>query len=198
VSNRAVIVFLKNPIAGKVKTRLASSIGDEKALKVYKKLMHHTINIVSDSDADIFLFFSPDIPKNLDFPSEMKIVLQNGSDLGEKMKNAFRYVFEENYEQVVIVGSDCPELKSTHLNQAFSFLDVVDVVFGPAIDGGYYLLGMKKLHDSFFEKKQWSTDSVLMDTLENIRSQNLDYSQLEKLSDLDTIEDYKKFPEFQV
>jgi len=197
MSNNALIVFLKNPDSENVKTRLAKEIGKTKAREVYEKLLQHTLKESFKSDATIHLFFSGGIPDRLKFPNTL-MVHQRGESLGDRMKNAFQDIFKSGFQNAVIIGSDCPELFVLHLHEAFLALHEVDVVIGPAIDGGYYLLGMKSLHPSIFKNKQWSTATVLDDTIEDLRSLGLSYKLLPTLTDVDTIEDYLKFPDFHV
>lgn len=194
--SRAVMVFVKNPEPGKVKTRLAADMGDERALSVYMCMADITITRARTTDADMHIFFSSDIPSRWPFSGGSGAGIgaalhrQRGDDLGERMQNAFRDVFESGYERVVIVGSDCPELTKRHLGDAFTALDNHDVVIGPARDGGYYLLGMKSLHDELFVNKSWSTATVFHDTRRDARRLGLAVAELEVLSDVDTFDDF--------
>lgn len=197
MSGGALIVFLKNPDSENVKTRLAKDTGRELARKVYEKLIKHTLDESFSSEAKVHLFFSGGIPEDKKF-GDAAFFTQTGEHLGERMKNAFQDVFNRGFKKAVIIGSDCPEISGGHINQALSVLDIADVVIGPADDGGYYLLGMKTLHHALFENKNWSTDSVLTDTIADFRALGLNYVQLPAMTDIDTIEDYHKFPDFQV
>lgn len=197
MSDGALIVFLKNPDSENVKTRLAKDTGREVARKVYKKLIKHTLDKSFTSEAQVHLFFSGGIPKE-NKSGDAELFTQTGEHLGERMKNAFQDVFNRGFKKAVIIGSDCPEISALHINEALSALDIADVVIGPADDGGYYLLGMKTLHHAIFENKNWSTGSVLADTIADFRALSLDYVQLPALTDIDTIEDYRKFPDYQV
>ena len=105
------------------------------------------------------------------------------------MFNAFDLLFKKGFERVVIIGSDCPGLSSKHINNAFAELNNVDVVIGPAKDGGYYLLGMKKLHSAIFNGKNWSTDAVFKETIKSIDELQLTFSKLETLTDVDEEKD---------
>lgn len=190
-SKKAIIIFARNPELGKCKTRLAQTIGDEAALNVYKYLLQHTANISEKVTADKFVFYSENIHKNDIWDEDIFIKkLQQGSDLGIKMKNAFMELFNSGYEKILIVGSDILDLKSEHLSESFLKLDTHDVVIGPALDGGYYLLGMKQLHLHIFENKSWGTETVLRDTLEDLKHQ--DVSILVELNDIDTFDDLNK------
>jgi hypothetical protein len=190
-SKKALIIFTRNPELGKCKTRLAQAIGDEAALKIYKHLLQHTAKITEKVIADKVVFYSEHIYKN-DFWDDNIFIkkLQQGTDLGVKMKNAFTDLFQSGYEKIIIVGSDILDLTSAHISEAFLKLDTHDVVLGPALDGGYYLLGMKQLHPCIFENKAWGTDTVLENTLTDI--QQLNVFLLEELNDIDTFEDIKE------
>jgi hypothetical protein len=191
MSKSVLIVFQKNEILGKVKTRLAASIGNEKALEVYQLLIQHTYSILHQTDVKCMVFYSDYIPEtksNLDFDYR----LQFGSDLGERMKNAFATVFIEGFDQAVIIGTDCAELNLDHLKQAFLKLKQYDTVIGPALDGGYYLLGMNSLIPELFSNISWSSDQVLQQSISKLKLLNRSVTLLESLSDIDRIEDLEK------
>lgn len=179
----ALIVFVRNPESGKVKTRLAAQIGNEKALAIYIKLLHHTRDVAEKASGDHYVFATG--PLMDDTWKDFTVAQQSEGDLGRKMKQAFDYLFNKGYKNVVIIGSDCPALTTDHINNAFATLKTHDVVIGPANDGGYYLLGMKKLHMPVFEKKQWSTASVLTETIASLNHSTLTYKLLETLTDVD-------------
>jgi hypothetical protein len=189
-SKKALIIFTRNPELGKCKTRLAHTIGDESALKIYKHLLQHTANITEKVIADKVVFYSEHIRKNDIWDDNIFIKkIQQGTDLGIKMKNAFTELFQSGYEKTMIVGSDILDLKTDHITEAFLKLESHDVVLGPAQDGGYYLLGMKQLHPYIFENKAWGTETVLENTLSDLK--HLNVFQLEELNDIDTFEDLK-------
>jgi uncharacterized protein len=190
MTKQLLIVFIKNPILGKVKTRLAASLGDQKALSVYIKLLHHTRRITESLEYDKIVYYSDFVPEKDEWLSAgFKPALQAGHDLGQKMKNAFEEGFKAGYSRIVIIGSDCFELTSYHIAKAFDSLENANVVVGPATDGGYYLLGMTALLEKVFENKKWSTDSVLRDTIKNVTDSNHKFYLLEQLNDIDTESD---------
>ncbi|HLV15572.1 MAG TPA: TIGR04282 family arsenosugar biosynthesis glycosyltransferase [Xanthomarina sp.] len=190
-SKKAIIIFARNPELGKCKTRLAKTIGEKAALNVYKYLLQHTANITEKVAADKFIFYSEHIHKNDIWDEDIFIKrLQQGTDLGSKMQNAFTELFNSGYEKVLIVGSDILDLKSEHITNSFHKLETHDIVIGPALDGGYYLLGMKQLHPQIFENKFWGTETVLKDTLNELQHENV--CLLEKLNDIDTFDDLNK------
>jgi rSAM/selenodomain-associated transferase 1 len=189
-SDRLLMIFAKNPELGKVKTRLAETIGDEKALTIYKNLLHRTNQVTMQVNTDRAIFYyeyvdDDDIWNNFHY----RKYLQEGVDLGERMMNAFALAFEKGYHQTVIIGSDCYDLTPELIESAFDLLLTNDVVIGPAQDGGYYLLAMNQYHREVFSNKQWSTENVLLDTLLDLKQKGITYELLETLSDVDREED---------
>lgn len=187
-----LLVFQKNEVLGKVKTRLAAGVGEEQALDIYRHLLDKTYLTLRDISVSIITYFSEFIPDNSIHSAENKLV-QVGQDLGERMKNAFAENFESGMEKVVLIGADCPSLEGIHLSQAFEALDQSDLVLGPARDGGYYLIGMKRRSDFLFEGITWSTELVLSQTLVLAAEQGLQTSLLPILEDIDTLEDWEHY-----
>ncbi|UTD15553.1 glycosyltransferase [Tenacibaculum mesophilum] len=194
-SRNLLLIFTRNPELGKVKTRLAKTIGDEAALDIYKFLLEHTKQVTQNLTCDKAVYYSVKIRKNdiWDAPVYQKHQ-QEGSDLGVRMLNAFQQAFSTGYEKVVIIGSDLPDLTSEHINEAFEKLNSNDVVMGPAEDGGYYLLGMKKLHANIFQNKDWGTSTVRKDTLNDLQNESVHL--LKALNDVDVFDDIKNNPVF--
>jgi len=185
--DRALIIFARKPELGKVKTRLAKSIGEEKALSVYIKLLNHTRTVAKQLDYSTYVFLTE--PTKNDFWKGFVCEIQQGNSLGEKMKFAFEALFNKGYKQCVIIGSDCPGLTKEIIEEAFFNLVENDVAIGPAEDGGYYLLGMNKLIQPFFYNKIWSTDSVFKQTIKDIEDLQLAYKILPVLNDVDEEKD---------
>lgn len=189
-SKQALIIFTRNPEIGKVKTRLAKTVGNESALEIYKLLLSHTYEITKSLKVDKYVFYSENIHKHdLWEPEIFRKKLQKGEDLGERMQGAFSELFKMGYEKLIIIGSDIIDLTQKDLENAFEMLEKNYFVVGPAFDGGYYLLGMKSLKKELFQNKNWSTDSVLRDSLENIKGES--YYLLPEKNDIDTYEDLK-------
>jgi rSAM/selenodomain-associated transferase 1 len=140
--------------------------------------------------ASIWTYFSDFIPETVNTPIAKSFV-QEGHDLGERMASAFACSFELGMDKVVLIGTDCPSLQSEHLNQAFEALTHSDLVLGPATDGGYYLIGMKRRADYLFEGITWSTAEVLSQTLAVATAHGLHFTLLDELSDIDTQEDWE-------
>ncbi len=182
----AIIIFSKNPVLGKVKTRLAATVGDAKALKIYLQLISHTLQEVENTEADKYIFFSESVTDEIGSNKLLYYkMVQHGKDLGERMLNAFATVFAKGYKKVIIIGTDCPAIDSAILNTAFKKLDETQIVFGPATDGGYYLAGMTKLVTDLFFNIPWSTANVLNESQSICKRQNKTFSLLKELSDVD-------------
>ena len=195
-SENALIIFTRNLELGNCKTRLAKTIGDESALKIYRYLLQHTAKVSVPIRADKFVFYSEHIKKNDLWNDDVfKKKLQYGDDLGSRMENAFSELFGLGYKNIVIIGSDLLELNSEDISHAFDSLKHHDIVIGPSKDGGYYLLGMKKIHENVFKNKAWGTETVLKDTLRDL--QNNDVELLKELNDIDTFEDLKSYKELE-
>lgn len=190
----ALIIFVRNPVLGKVKTRLAKDAGQQGALEIYIKLLKHTKEIALAANADCFIFYADYLNEDdLWEEKHFKKYLQQNGDLGHRMHNAFNIVFSEGYKKACIIGSDCAELSTKIIDQAFTELERQEVVIGPSLDGGYYLLGMNKIQPKLFSAKKWSTESVFSSTLADVNSLNLSYSLLAQLSDIDYLEDWERY-----
>lgn len=191
---RGIIVFVKNPELGKVKTRLASTLGDEKALEIYNKLVGYTRGILLEVDStNKYVFYSSFIDEEDDWSNDVfEKRLQVSGDLGTKITKAVQHIFE-TCDQVVIIGSDCPQLQSQGIKEAFSKLDTSNIVIGPSQDGGYYLLGMDDFYPELFQDINWSTETVCAETLQKAETLNLKSTKLEVLSDVDFEEDWVKY-----
>lgn len=190
MNKKGLIIFVRNPVLGKVKTRIAEVIGEQEALRIYKELLQHTHDTSINIDADKYVFYSDHLQLG-DIWEDDKFYkyLQAGETLGDKMKDAFCRMFDKNYQSVVIIGSDCYELTADILEKGFDALNEKDAVIGPAKDGGYYLLGLQRLVPEIFENKKWSTASVFTDTVADFEKAGISYFALPLLKDVDTVED---------
>ena len=186
-----VIVFAKNKMEGKVKTRLAAAIGNRAALEIYEYLFHLTERETEKiATADIHVYFTHFLDETV--WSGVNKFIQEGENLGERMKRAFDNGFKEGYERIIGIGADLPDLTVAIIEKAFEGLDESDFVFGPAQDGGYYLVGMNSADGLYvFENKPWSTKNLLSITLSEIKAKNRTIESLLMLNDIDTIEDLK-------
>jgi rSAM/selenodomain-associated transferase 1 len=190
MTNDALILFVRNPQKGQVKTRLAAEVGAEEALRVYKALISHTRNVAMHVQASRFVWFSDflEASDNWD-PAFFEMRVQEGADLGERMLRALCEGLRDHHK-VVLTGSDIPGLSPQLIQHAFSRLDDSDVIIGPAKDGGYYLIGMKKLHPEVFRDMIWSHPEVLSETCSRMNRLGVRYELIEPLRDLDTPKDY--------
>ena len=189
----SLIIFIKNPALGKVKTRLAATIGDEAALAVYHKLSHRAREVALALDVPRHLFYSDFIDGKDDWDNTLFIKkLQAGEDLGERMHLAFVDTLQTS-DKAVIIGSDCPLLTPEIVQLALDQLDEYPFVLGPALDGGYYLLGMRKPSPELFENMEWSTEDVAKITLERMAESGASCYLLPALPDIDVEEDWRVY-----
>lgn len=192
MEDRALIIFAKNPRLGKVKTRLAEGLGEILALEVYIELLRTTDDIIRSLPVAKYIYWDGGIPENQNYFSDDCIHRkQVDGDLGLKMAEAFSEVLGK-HSLVCIIGTDCPYLSSEILMNAYDHLsDKIDYVIGPALDGGYYLLGLKRVFTELFQDMVWSTDQVYEITTKRGKDLNLSFYNLPKLGDIDDARDYK-------
>jgi rSAM/selenodomain-associated transferase 1 len=194
----ALLIFTRAPIAGQTKTRLIPLLGAQGAAEFHQTVLQSTLaeaNASNFETVEIWCATENDHSFlkqcSLDYSSAMKI--QQGSDLGEKMHHATETTLVEN-AFVVLIGSDCPEITTDILNQSYQHLsNGKDAVLGPASDGGYYLIGLKKPNSSIFQDIAWGEASVAERTRKNFADLGLEYVELEELSDIDTLDDYQRY-----
>ncbi len=190
---RALLLFVRNPEKGKVKTRLAQDLGEDKALEIYLELLEITRKAAIAAQADRLLFYTNFIPKNDAWSEDLfQKRLQADGDLGARMEAAFEEALYSR-NKAVIIGSDCPELTAEIIEEAFVLLETNDAVLGPANDGGYYLLGLKKVIPEVFRDMIWSTESVLSETLARLDAAGKNYALLPELSDVDHAVDWERY-----
>lgn len=195
-SKNLLLIFTRNPELGKCKTRLAATIGDENALALYTFLLQHTAEITRKVTADKYVYYSEAIWEKDHWDNTIYHKrTQKGKDLGERMANAFKQGFKDGYEKIIIIGSDMYDITQEEIDNAFLVLHTHDFVIGPAEDGGYYLLGMKKIHSQLFQNKEWGTPSVLKATLKDLVEEKSGLLALK--NDIDTYEDIKNIEAFQ-
>lgn len=169
-----LLIFTRNPELGKCKTRLAATIGDESALDIYQFLLKHTVNITKTLAIAKQVWYSEEIWRDDVWDnSSYDKKLQEGSDLGVRMANAFTEGFAAGFEKICIIGSDMYDLDQQDIENAFSVLNDCDFVVGPAEDGGYYLLGMTHFKKELFQDKNWGNDSVLSATLTDLTNEKV-------------------------
>ncbi len=193
MSKNLLLIFTRNPELGKVKTRLAKSLGDEKALAIYKILLEKTQSETSKLNCIKRVYYTENIQLNDIWPNEVfEKKLQLGQDLGDRMQQAFKAGFEEGFENIIVIGSDLFDISAEIIEIAFGQLQKNEVVIGPAHDGGYYLLGMKELHPAIFQNKEWGTSTVFKETMKSLENKKVFLT--EQLNDIDVIEDMQLHP----
>ncbi|HMJ89969.1 MAG TPA: TIGR04282 family arsenosugar biosynthesis glycosyltransferase [Candidatus Acidoferrum sp.] len=193
-SAEQLIVFVKAPRPGSVKTRMAKTMGADEACAAYRDLVTRVLDVAGKSGT-VELRFAPD-----DARAEITPWLRDGwtaepqgdSDLGARMHRAFTEAFARDIERVVIIGSDCVELQTKDIRSAFRELKSFDVVVGPATDGGYWLIGLRAAQAELFRDITWSSEQVLGQTLQHAKSLGLRIQLLRILSDVDTEEDWRR------
>ena len=191
-----LLVFTRNPELGKVKTRLAKTVGNATALKIYTFLLKRTRDIAIKVSADKAVYYSVKVRENDIWDASIfQKHQQVGEDLGIRMLHAFKNGFKAGYEKVIIIGSDLYDLTSETIENAFTALEKNEVVIGPAEDGGYYLLGMNSLEEKIFKNKDWGTETVRKDTLKDLKDKKV--FLLGELNDVDIFEDIEHHPAFQ-
>ena len=191
-----LIIFVKHPEPGKVKTRLAATVGHDMALKVYRSLLQRTFEITQpllEVKKEVHYGDQP-VSGDLWDIAGFDRYAQTGEDLGARMAHAFQKAFDQGADRAVIIGSDCYELDTQRLQEAFQALERHDSVIGPSTDGGYYLLGMAKPIPEFFDNKEWSTASVAGDTMADAERLGLSMAILPSLTDIDTEKDLITIP----
>lgn len=188
-------VFIKYPTPGSVKTRMAADLGYDKSADISRQLSELTLSKTAPSPKQTYsrqIFYHPEGIQNAFsswLPDEKQFLPQQGKDLGEKMFNAFKSAFSNGYQKVIVIGCDCPEISRHLIDRAFTLLDTRDVVIGPALDGGYYLIGLKKAEPAIFDAIPWGTNTVLTKTLSILTRLKMSYALLPVFRDVDRIED---------
>ncbi len=186
-SKPLLLVFLRAPVLGKVKTRLAATLGNERALEIYKRLLRHTIEQGAQLGVDRQAWYADELPADeLCTALGYSVHQQAGADLGERMQRAFEAGFASGHSPVIIIGTDLPQLSEALLREALKALETHDAVVGPAKDGGYYLLGLRKPCAELFQGKTWSTDTVFKQTTEDLERLGRTWEALPELTDIDT------------
>ena len=191
-----LIIFAREPVLGKVKTRLAKDIGEHAALDIYNYLLQHIFEITCELPVVKMVSYADDIPEIDIWDNNVyQKSLQQGNDLGEKMHNSFEKGFSQGFSNIILIGSDLYDLSQGDLEEAFRALENYPYVIGPAIDGGYYLIGMKQADEQIFKNKPWGTSRVFQDTVKDLCEKEIYY--LGYRNDIDVVSDIKHIPDFQ-
>lgn len=192
MNENALIIIAKYPEETTVKTRLKGSMSDEQRLDLYVSLLNRTITDLGNiPDVDTFIAYAPKEREYYFLRFNLGLIPLNKGDLGAGMFNAFEKVFSLDYKRASLVGADIPDLSPSIILEAFNILSENDLVYGPAKDGGYYLVGMRKLIREVFEDVPWSSDRTLKKSLEQASNSCNTVGFTEMLSDIDRIEDVK-------
>ncbi len=188
-----LIIFIKAPRIGEVKTRLARDIGAENAQKLYRAMVEDLLqNLRGPDNFDLLITLwpenaEPEVRNWLNWKGQ--ITTQSQGNLGDKLQHAFGNGFAQGYQRIVIIGSDLPELSSSVINDSFKQLHTYSLILGPATDGGYYLIGLRSPHTELFTGINWSTSDVLKKTLENADKAGLHHFLLPDMQDIDKYDD---------
>ena len=185
----------KQPTAGKVKTRLSPPLTPVEAVDLYRCFLQDRLLAMSAMpDAEVAIAYTPARARTVFAdcsPENFHLFAQRGKDLGDKLTNIFREKLSEGYAAVSVMGSDSPDMPNRLVRSSFELMlnQRVDLVLGPSPDGGYYLVGAKKLYPELFADVPWSTDKVLVTTLEKAARLGLQTELLPPWNDLDTFQD---------
>ncbi|VAW63868.1 Glycosyltransferase [hydrothermal vent metagenome] len=195
-NSQQLIVFIKAPVTGQCKTRLIPLLGAEQACAFYKTLVTHCLKQLKGlSHTDIAIYATPRTQhpfiQALNKQNEYALHTQQGNNLGERMYAAIQTSLQY-YSKTVLIGSDCPPINQKYIQQAFNALKQCDIVFGPAEDGGYVLIGANKIEPLVFENINWGSHQVLQQSLNNCQTSAYNTHLLDTLWDIDTPEDYKR------
>ena len=180
----------KPPVMGLVKTRLAASVGDESALRIYRELLEFTFSQAVESGIKTSVYFS-ELDQFVDDFALFEKHIQTGDDLGQRILNSFSNELQDA-DACLMIGADCPDLSVDTLQQAEKALEKSDLVLGPSDDGGYYLIGLKKSDPALFKNVAWSTETVMGNTMDNAIGLGMKTVLLPQLYDIDDFQDLKR------
>ncbi|MBW4582637.1 MAG: TIGR04282 family arsenosugar biosynthesis glycosyltransferase [Tildeniella nuda ZEHNDER 1965/U140] len=190
-----LIIFTRYPEAGKAKTRLIPALGAEAAAELHRQMTEYTLAQVKRLQQSLSLtveiwFAGGDrIQMQTWLGSDLSYQPQPEGDLGDRMAQAFQTAFDNGVKAAIIIGTDCPELTDVLLTEAFQALQQTDLVLGPATDGGYYLIGLRRSVPELFKTIAWSTDRVFQQTVDIASNLNLSLATLPALTDVDRPDD---------
>ena len=169
MSKEVLSVFVKNLIPGTVKTRLAKDLGIDVAIEIYKELVGITAEATDTLKIDKCVYYSEYIESNDQFDSaKYQKHIQEGKDLGQRMQNCCYDAFESDFDKIILIGSDTPDITGQIISQGFAELDKHDIIIGPSQDGGIYLIGMKEPHENLLSKQTYGHKEVLNELLDEI------------------------------
>ncbi|MEI6857792.1 TIGR04282 family arsenosugar biosynthesis glycosyltransferase [Psychrilyobacter sp.] len=187
----AVVIMSRIPVPGKTKTRLEGFLTSKECADLHRAFLKDILTMRTDKNK--FLSYGDEGPLELVeniLPYDVETFPQRGENLGEKMKNVFIHLFSLGYENIVLFGADIPEITETDIENALKKLKKSDLVFGPTLDGGYYLVGMKKIHEIVFSDEiKWGSASVFEKTINLIKKKGIDVDLIDIQEDIDTKDD---------
>lgn len=196
-SANLLCIFSRYPQEGQCKTRLIPELGAKGAASLQQRMSDHIIDVAQQVDSDVLLFVKGGSGRKVDawLQGRVAYLFQEGDDIGMRMANCFKCGFAQGYERIVLVGADCPALDAELLTQAMDALANHDLVFGPSLDGGYYLVGMNEFQAQIFAPSlNWGTGEVLAQTRAVVKDRQV--KLLPALRDMDSPEDLEELPEF--
>ena len=196
-SRNALIIFTREPEPGRTKTRLMPYFSAEKCASLHCCMLRDIRREMKRADADIVVAYTGGQQGPLflrkTFGKDTPFIRQRGDDIGARMQNAIADTMSLGYEKVVLIGTDIPEIEAETVDAALAVLDVCDVVLGPTEDGGYYLIGMKKVWPEAFNVKIYGTDTVFNETVSSMKAAGLKVECVDSYSDIDTPDDIEGF-----
>jgi rSAM/selenodomain-associated transferase 1 len=193
-----VQLFAKPPVKGNVKTRLIPELGESIATDIYRYCLAHALRLVYQSGIDYQLWLSEESQDSIFRDNSYR--LQRGTDLGSRMLSAIKSELDQDgtgKSEVILIGSDCLDLKSAHLLQTIKALGNHDIVFLPTFDGGFALIGCRFIDARLFSNVEWGQEQVLNQTLENAKSLGYRVCLLETVRDIDTLQDVNHYSDLR-
>jgi hypothetical protein len=195
----AILLFVKFPEPGKVKTRLAATFGMEEAAAIYSQLVERVLHALPKEEQLLVMFDPPERATEIKrwigqlcTDRAIEFIAQTDGDLGARLADAFTNAFSRGFDCVAAIGSDCPELSAADFAETWSALAAHDCVLGPTLDGGYYLVALKRPEPSLFAEMAWSTPAVFEQTVARLRARGLSAHRLRTLHDVDNAEDWRR------
>lgn len=193
-----IVIFAKAPVPGKVKTRLCPPLTHRQAAELYRAFARDTIELARRvPDSRSIVTYEPLGGPPLDWLGEVPSFIQEGADLGARIEQAFTRAFSAGASKALVIGTDTPHLSPQTITRAFKSLESHDAVIGPASDGGYYLLGLTRLHAGLFKGIPWSTGQVFEKTVALMKESSLSVDQLETVTDIDNPKDLEILSRFR-
>lgn len=194
MQRRALIIMAKSPLSENVKTRLAPEYNEEERREIYARLLEGTIGRLREiKGTETMIAFTPQDHKEQFMSYGLRLFPQIEGSIGQRMSRAIELALGEGYERVALVGADIPGLTHKVVEKAFEVLERADMAMGPSLDGGYYLIAMKRPHPGIFEDIPWSSPDTLARTLQKAVTLGINVELIDNLTDIDTPDDLRKY-----